>query len=129
MAIRRMLYGVKGVEGEGLETVRGRDLRGLEPRQLRLEVEAQLRSLLLRQPIRHLRKDGAIEQNAPRLPWHLLRGARFGKNLVKISAHLIGIGAINRRRLILEEIILFVIAKKVGLSRGSHGRTVQRRIS
>jgi len=49
------------------------------------------------------------------IPWHFLRGARLAENLVKVGADLIGIDPINRRRLIFEQFILFVVAEKVRL--------------
>ena len=40
-----------------------------QPPNFRLELEAQLRGLLVRQPVRHLRKDGAPVERAARIPW------------------------------------------------------------
>ncbi len=94
--------------------------RGFQPRQFRLEFEAQLRALLFRQPIGHLRKDGAIERRALRVPRHLLRRPCLGQNLVQVGADLVGIGTIDGRRLILEQIILFVVAEKVALAGGGN---------
>jgi hypothetical protein len=41
--------------------VLGGKLRRFEPRQFRCEFEPQLRPLLFRQPVGHLREDGAVE--------------------------------------------------------------------
>ena len=81
-----------------LTTVSG----GLQPRQFRFEFEAQLRTFVLGQPVRHLRKDGAIERQAIRLPRHLLREACLQRNLVQVCANLVGIGAVDGRGLIAE---------------------------
>src|ERR1700689_3932637 len=40
----------------------------LQPPDFRLEFKAQLRALLVGQPVRHLRKDGPVEQDRLRLP-------------------------------------------------------------
>jgi hypothetical protein len=50
----------------------------LQPRQLRLEREAQLGAFIVGQPVRHLRKNGAIERNTRRL-----LGERLRKNFVQ----------------------------------------------
>jgi hypothetical protein len=45
-----------------------------------------------------------------------LRGARFGENLVKVGADLIGISPKDRRGLVFEQLILFVVTEKIGLT-------------
>ncbi len=57
-----------------------------QPLDFRLELKAQLRAFLVGQPIRHLWKDGPIEQDGFRLPWKLLRRTGFGENLVEFGA-------------------------------------------
>jgi hypothetical protein len=63
---------------------------------VRLELEAQLRALLFRQKIRHLREDGAVERNGGRLPRHCVGRAHLTENLVQPRAHLFGIGPVGR---------------------------------
>src|SRR5438552_1874846 len=62
-----------------------------------LELKAQLRAFLVGQPVRHLRKDGAVKPDGLRLPWKLLRRAGFGENLVEFGAHGVGIGSVLGR--------------------------------
>ncbi len=50
----------------------------LKPRDLGLQLEVQLSGLLIGKPIRHLRKDGAIERGLARVTRQLLRRARLG---------------------------------------------------
>src|SRR5258708_40129133 len=71
--------------------------RRFQPRQLRLEIETQLRALILRQAAGHLREDGAIERSAFRVPRHRLRRPRLSQNLVQLLADLVGIGMVDRR--------------------------------
>ena len=75
----------------------------LQPPDLRLELEAQLRAFLVGQPVRHLRKDGAIEQNRLRFPWQLLCRASLGENLVEFGAYRVGIGPVFGRGGVLAE--------------------------
>ncbi len=54
-------------------------LSRFQPPDFRLELEAQLRGLVFRQPVRHLRKDGAPVKRAARVPGKALRRARPGR--------------------------------------------------
>ena len=47
---------------------------------LRLELKAQLRGLLIRKPVRHLRKDSAPVERAARIPRKTLRRANFSEH-------------------------------------------------
>src|SRR5438105_3178115 len=69
----------------------------LQPREFRLELEAQLGAFLVRQAVRHLREDGAVEGDPRRLPWHRMRRSRLGENPVEFLANLVGVGVIFRR--------------------------------
>lgn len=115
MAIRWVVYGVGVVRREGLRAEKDA-LSCLKACDFRVKFETQLRSLLFREPIGHLREDRAVKQNASWLPRHLLRGSCFSQNLVQLGTDLIWVSAINRGRLIFKKIILFV-AKEVALSR------------
>ena len=75
--------------------------RPLKPPDFRLELKAQLCGFLVGQPVRHLRKDGPIEQDRLRLPGQPLGRPGFGQNLVEFGAHRVRIGAIFGRRCIL----------------------------
>ena len=63
-----------------------------------IELEAQLRGLLVRQPVRHLRKDGAPVERAARVPRKALRRARLREHAQEFGAHFVRIGAIDGRR-------------------------------
>jgi hypothetical protein len=78
----------------------------------RLKLEPQLRAFVVRQPVRHLRKDGPVKQDRLRLPWQLLRRAGFGQNLVEFGAHRIGIGPVFGRGCILAEQVVGLLAGK-----------------
>jgi hypothetical protein len=97
-----------------------KNLGGLKPRQFRFEFEAQLRALLFRQPIGHLREDVAIKRDRRRFPRQFLRRAGLGKNFFQPPPHLIGIRPIGRSGLGAEQIILFVVAEKVWLLSGHY---------
>ena len=51
-----------------------------QPPDFRLELKAQLRGLLVRQPVRHLRKDGAPIERAARVPRKALRRAGLSEH-------------------------------------------------
>ena len=53
---------------------------------------------LVRQPVRHLRKDGAPVERAARVPRKALRCAGLSEHAQEFGAHLVRIGAIDRRR-------------------------------
>jgi hypothetical protein len=55
-----------------------------QPLDFRLEYKAQSRAFFVRQPIRHLGKDGPVQQNLPGLPWQRLRRAGLGEDSCRV---------------------------------------------
>jgi hypothetical protein len=95
-----------------------------EPLDFRLELKAQLRALLVGQPVRHLGKDRPVKQDRLWLPRQLLRRAGLGKNFVEFCAHGVRISPVFGRGCIFaEQIGLFVNMEEVGLPGGGHGHT------
>jgi hypothetical protein len=94
-----------------------KNLGDLKPCQFRFEFKTQLRAFLFRQPIGHLRKDGAIERDRRRLPRQFLRRAGFGKNFFEPTPHLVEVGTVGWRGLDVEQNGLFGVAAKVGSAR------------
>jgi hypothetical protein len=92
-----------------------------QPLDFRLELKAQLRALVVGQPVRHLRKNGPVNQDGFRLPRKLLRCAGLGKYLMEFGAHGIGIGPVFGRGCFLaEQVGLCVSLEKVALSGRGH---------
>ena len=96
-------------------------LRGFQSRQFRFEIKAQLRALLFREPIGHLRKDSAVERDRRWFPRQFLRCAGLGKNLFEPTPHLVGIGAIGGLGLDAEQVGLFGVMAKFGSVRSYSG--------
>jgi hypothetical protein len=92
-----------------------------QPLDFRLELEAQLRTLVVGQPVRHLRKDRSIKQDCARFPRKLLSCAGFCENLVEFGAHGVRVSPVFGRRCILaEQVGLSVSLEKVALSGRGH---------
>ena len=92
-------------------------LGGLEADQFRIEFKTKLRRLVFWQPHRHLRKDGAVEQKAMRIPRQLCRSACLGENLVQPDAHPIRIGGDNGLRFGLR-----LFAEQIELGKTDHDK-------
>jgi hypothetical protein len=79
------MIGLAGGAAKSLHTAEAAVERGrragrlgrFKPPDFRLECETQLRRLVFRQPVRHLRKDGAPIERAARVPWKALRLGRI----------------------------------------------------
>lgn len=86
----------------------------LQPRNLGIEFEPQLRGFFLRQPPGHLRKDGTIHQELVPIPGKLFRRAGLGKNPMQPRTDLVRIGPIGwRGRLGFEQFGLCVGLEQV----------------
>jgi hypothetical protein len=82
----------------------------VQPRHLCFELEAQLNAFLLGEPVGHLRKNGAVEQNALGVPGHRLRRPRLSENLVEFLPHFVRVGPeYGRGRTIVEQVSLLVL--------------------
>ena len=80
---------------------RVRRLRGFEPLHFRLELQAELRRLLFRQACCHLRKDELVEAGAVAIQRTPAGGADLGEDFLQPRAHPVGVGVIDRRRVIV----------------------------
>ena len=89
----------------------GKTLGGLKPRQFPLEIETQLRALILGQTAGHLREDGTIERGAFSVPRNHICRPRLGENLVQLLANLVGIGVIDRGLEIVVRRVLPVVSE------------------
>ena len=96
----------------------------VQPPDFHIEREAQLSGFLVRQPVRHLRKDGAPGERAARVPRKAPRRAHLGEHDEQFGPHFVRIGAIHGRSPLDARQLRLAFAEQVQLIVVRHGGRV-----